>query len=109
MLREVGFVYAQRIDPFDGGPHFHARTDDITLVKAARRACVADAAQAPIDAGGRRQVFLIARERPVPPRFVVARVELPSFPEGERVSLPDDVRCALEVSAGDEVALLPIG
>ena len=24
MLREVGFSYAHRIDPFDGGPHFHA-------------------------------------------------------------------------------------
>ncbi|HEX3903071.1 MAG TPA: arginine N-succinyltransferase [Polyangia bacterium] len=109
MLREVGFVYAERIDPFDGGPHFHARTDDITLVRAARVARVADATHAPIDAGGRRQIFLIAHERPVPPRFVVARVELPSLPEGERVWLPDDVRRALEVVAGDEVALLQIG
>ncbi|HXT98190.1 MAG TPA: arginine N-succinyltransferase [Polyangia bacterium] len=108
MLREVGFSYAHRIDPFDGGPHFHARTDDITLVKAARTARVADAGYAPIDAGGRRQVFLVARERPAPPCFAVARIELPSLPEGERVSLPDDVRRALEVTAGDEVAILRI-
>ena len=47
MLREVGFAYAHRIDPFDGGPHFHARTDDITLVRAARVAQVADAARGP--------------------------------------------------------------
>ncbi len=67
LLREVGFAYAHRIDPFDGGPHFHAKTDDITLVKAARVARVADAAHAPIDAGGRRQAFLVARERPVGP------------------------------------------
>ena len=79
LLREVGFAYAHRIDPFDGGPHFHAKTDDITLVKAARVAQVADAAQAPIDAGGRRQAFLVARERAVAPRFVAARVELPSL------------------------------
>ncbi|HLK92943.1 MAG TPA: arginine N-succinyltransferase, partial [Polyangia bacterium] len=59
LLREVGFVYQHRIDPFDGGPHFHARTDDITLVRAVRAAPVADAAQAPVDAGGRRQVFLV--------------------------------------------------
>ena len=43
MLREIGFSYAHRIDPFDGGPHFHARTDDITLVRATRTARVADA------------------------------------------------------------------
>ncbi|HLK92707.1 MAG TPA: arginine N-succinyltransferase, partial [Polyangia bacterium] len=108
LLREVGFAYQHRIDPFDGGPHFHARTDDITLVKAVRAVPVADAAQAPIDAGGRRQVFLVARERPAPPCFVVARIELPSLPEGERVSLPEDVRRALEVTAGDEVAVLRI-
>src|SRR5215471_6128924 len=41
MLREIGFEYANRIDPFDGGPHFHARTDDITLVRQLGRARVA--------------------------------------------------------------------
>ena len=108
MLREAGFSYANRIDPFDGGPHFHARTDDIAPVKAARTARVADARHAPIDAGGRRQVFLVARERNEPPFFLAARVELPSLPEGEGVSLPDDVRRSLEVSAGDEIAIVRI-
>jgi arginine N-succinyltransferase len=108
LLREVGFAYAHRIDPFDGGPHFHAKTDDITLVKAARVARVADAAHASIDAGGRRQTFLVARERAAAPRFAAARVELPSLAEDERIALPDDVRRALEVSGGDEVALVRI-
>jgi arginine N-succinyltransferase len=108
LLREVGFAYAQRIDPFDGGPHFHAKTDHITLVKTTRVARVADAAHAPIDAGGRRQTFLVARERPAAPRFVAARVELPSLTDDERIGLPDDVRRALEVTAGDEVAVLRI-
>ena len=108
MLRAIGFEYAHRIDPFDGGPHFHARTDDITLVRAARVARVADAGHAPIDAGGRRRSSRRARG-PVPPCFLAARVELPSLPEGEGVSLPDDVRRALGVAAGDEVAVLQIG
>ena len=38
MLRRIGFEYAQQIDPFDGGPHFIARTDDITIVRRAREA-----------------------------------------------------------------------
>jgi arginine N-succinyltransferase len=37
MLRRVGFQYAGRVDPFDGGPHFLARTDEVSLVRAARR------------------------------------------------------------------------
>jgi arginine N-succinyltransferase len=33
MLKRVGFRYAERIDPFDGGPHFVAPTGEITLVE----------------------------------------------------------------------------
>ncbi len=33
MLRRIGFQYCNRIDPFDGGPHFRAHTDEIQLVK----------------------------------------------------------------------------
>jgi arginine N-succinyltransferase len=37
MLRRVGFEYAQRVDPFDGGPHFTCATDKISLVAAVKR------------------------------------------------------------------------
>ncbi len=37
MLCRIGFRYANQIDPFDGGPHFIANTDDVTLIKNARR------------------------------------------------------------------------
>ena len=33
MLRRIGFRYAERIDPFDGGPHFVALADEITLIR----------------------------------------------------------------------------
>jgi arginine N-succinyltransferase len=36
MLRRIGFEYAHQIDPFDGGPHFIAETDRVTLVRDAR-------------------------------------------------------------------------
>ncbi|HTE50535.1 MAG TPA: arginine N-succinyltransferase [Kofleriaceae bacterium] len=36
MLRRIGFEYAQQIDPFDGGPHFIAETDRVTLLRDAR-------------------------------------------------------------------------
>ena len=35
MLSKIGFEYANQIDPFDGGPHYIAKTDKITLVKNA--------------------------------------------------------------------------
>jgi len=42
LLKRIGFRYANRIDPFDGGPHFTAPTDEITLVARTRRARVAE-------------------------------------------------------------------
>lgn len=36
LLRRIGFEYAFEIDPFDGGPHFAAKTDLITVVSNAR-------------------------------------------------------------------------
>src|SRR4029077_21157762 len=67
MLREVGFAFAHRIDPFDGGPPLHARTDDITLARNTRsgRVAVLPAAEGEPPAGLRS--FLVARERPEPP------------------------------------------
>lgn len=37
ILERLGFMYHNRIDPLDGGPHLEARTSDIELVKATRR------------------------------------------------------------------------
>ncbi|MFO0669257.1 MAG: arginine N-succinyltransferase [Polyangiaceae bacterium] len=40
MLRRIGFRYAERVDPFDGGPHFTAPTDEISLVSRAHKVTV---------------------------------------------------------------------
>lgn len=41
MLESIGFRYSHRIDPFDGGPHYHASTDDISIVRNAEQYRVA--------------------------------------------------------------------
>jgi arginine N-succinyltransferase len=40
MLRRIGFRYAYRVDPFDGGPHFTAPTDDVLLVQRTQEVVV---------------------------------------------------------------------
>ncbi|MCA9294395.1 MAG: arginine N-succinyltransferase [Phycisphaerales bacterium] len=37
MLKDIGFRFTHRIDPFDAGPHYEANRDDISVVKATRR------------------------------------------------------------------------
>lgn len=69
ILRRVGFHYAARVDPFDGGPHFTARTDDVTLVRAARRVELAHNPSAHLT-----ERVLLARRTVQPPYFVAVPV-----------------------------------
>jgi arginine N-succinyltransferase len=41
MLRRIGFQYAERVDPFDGGPHFTCATDRVSLIQQVRSRPVA--------------------------------------------------------------------
>jgi arginine N-succinyltransferase len=103
MLREIGFEYAQRIDPFDGGPHFHATIDEISLVGAAARVRAGDAPDA---AGG--SAFLVARESASAPYFVATKVLAPRPDNDGRLALPADAREVLKATPGDELAILPL-
>jgi arginine N-succinyltransferase len=104
MLRKVGFEYAQRIDPFDGGPHFHARTDDITLVRDVGRAVVA---QGEGGRGGKPRPLLVLSQRAEPPCVLAARVEAaPPEANGATLALPAEVLRALRLSPGEEAAFL---
>jgi arginine N-succinyltransferase len=124
MLREIGFEYARRIDPFDGGPHFHAKTDEITLVGAVARALVDEAvdgagdgavdnaveqAPPPSETGGpgAPRAYLVARESASAPFFLATKVIAPPPGKDGRLALPRGVREGLRVSLGDEVAILP--
>jgi arginine N-succinyltransferase len=101
MLRRIGFNYIDRIDPFDGGPHFIAKTDEITLVKKTQKCTVVKLAET-----GDAPFALISIERDRPPHFaaVGSRMKL----EGNQVGLPDATLTALGIQPGDEVGVLPI-
>ena len=67
MLRRIGFEYAEQIDPFDGGPHFVANTDDITIVRDAAEVEVRTVDDAAAAARGRSsRVETPGREAAVP-------------------------------------------
>jgi arginine N-succinyltransferase len=103
MLRAIGFEYAETIDPFDGGPHYKARTDDISLVKNSRRARVAAISEA--DEG--RPYGLVAVEHPTGPRFQAIGTRFRLLDGGE-IGLTDATRAVLNVQAGDHVSYLPL-
>jgi arginine N-succinyltransferase len=104
LLRRIGFSFAHRIDPFDGGPHFHAATDEIALVKGTRRVTVRALIDGDPSVGDPPAVdTLIAIDRPGPPYFRAVRAPVRLL--GDAVMLPAAAAAALEVGTGDPVAV----
>ncbi len=99
LLGRIGFRNWHRIDPFDGGPHFVARLDDVSLVRAIERW--------PVRAGA---------PRPGTPRALVV-ADLPSAPHFRALAVPTEFRDgaawiapaaldALAVAEGSELSTL---
>lgn len=100
LLRRIGFRYAQRVDPFDGGPHFLARTDEVSLV--------AGAVQRPTrigHPGPDARSALVARGWGAAPHFRA----LPAHVDAEGVALEEAQLARLGLDPGEPVWVLPLG
>jgi arginine N-succinyltransferase len=103
LLRRIGFRYAHRVDPFDGGPHFTARMDEITLVARTKRG---EAVRAYAPAAGEAKA-IVAVEMAEAPYFraVMAPVRAEGAGGYEIAAEAWDV---LGLSSGSNVIVLPI-
>jgi len=100
MLRRIGFEYAGQIDPFDGGPHFVAKTDDVTLVRNA----VEVAVRVVGDADGERPWAVLAVEGPRRPQFRAIGTRVIPLEAGT-VGIAADARKRLDIEDGQRVWL----
>jgi arginine N-succinyltransferase len=102
MLRRIGFRYAERVDPFDGGPHFTAPTDEVTLVARSKKVKVR-ATTTPSSARA-----LVGVDLPGPPYF---RAVVSPYKEAgeEEASISEEAadRLGLE-KKGSEAWVLPL-
>jgi arginine N-succinyltransferase len=107
MLVRAGFKYANRIDPFDGGPHFHARTDELIPVKSSRRLMLAETWASPPDPAG-TVVAIVAADLGGAPRSPFRAVRAPAQIVGEKVVLLEETARFLGVDLEDPVGVLPL-
>jgi arginine N-succinyltransferase len=101
MLRRVGFRYNKRIDPFDGGPHFVAPIEEVSLVQETRRL-----------------PLRIGALEPTAPRALVARsfgeapffraIPVPASMSQTDVTLAPEDAEALGAADGDVLSVLPL-
>jgi arginine N-succinyltransferase len=104
MLRRIGFRYADRVDPFDGGPHFFAAMEDIQPVRDTRSCVVGASLPATALEGSVRA--LVAVEFEVPPFFraTLAQVKL----HGGRIQIDEASEKHLGLEEGRQVLALPL-
>lgn len=105
MLTRIGFRYVNRVDPFDGGPHFIAPTDEIDLVQRTRRGPLRSMRADELP--DRRSLVAVLRD--APPYFlaVPARVELPVEP-GDPISTEPDAVAHLQLQPDEIAVVLPL-
>jgi arginine N-succinyltransferase len=99
MLKRVGFRYVNRVDPFDGGPHFCARVDDVSVIAGHRRG----PSRAEITVGN---THLVARLTPEPPYLVALPARATVNDTG--IGLGPSSMDALGLTPGDEVHTVPL-
>ena len=98
MLRRIGFDYAQQIDPFDGGPHFIANTDTITIVRDATELVVSD------EKPGTRRWAILGHETAGPSTFRGFGGLVTPASDGT-IGLSADLRAVLGIEIGQKVWL----
>lgn len=103
MLEKVGFEYVERIDPFDGGPHFEAKLADIVPIRRYRRLKVSER---DLDLEEEGELLLIGVEgKGRQHRFRAARTACRI--DGESCTLPAEVKALLSIDKGDRVSAIP--
>ncbi|MGZ5966255.1 MAG: arginine N-succinyltransferase [Polyangiales bacterium] len=107
LLERIGFRYCERVDPFDGGPHFLANTDEITLGQDSQRGPIVDTWPGdPPPASSPRHRAVVATESKEPPFW--KSVMVPYDPRGEGIVIAAAAAEAIDAKIGDEVMFLPI-
>jgi arginine N-succinyltransferase len=101
LLEGLGFRPVGRIDPFDGGPHYEARLAELTVVRAHRRAPLAEH---PLRRAAPE--LLVARLLPAGPSRLRA-VRTPGRLGTGGLLLPAQAREALGASPGELLHLIP--
>ncbi len=102
MLLRAGFHYANRIDPFDGGPHFVADQRDVLPIRATESRKVV---LRPANAPEALYPALVGRDLPEPPYFLAYPTQI-SFPDTEHVLLAPAVADALRATTDTPVWVL---
>lgn len=106
MLTKTGFTYAKQVDPFDGGPHYTAITNDITTIKSCQKAIVTldeHTKEVHLEEKDAKR-YIVGTENDKKPQYFRATSLILSKNDGDTtLPLSADIMKALDVTLGDVV------
>lgn len=101
MLERIGFKYVDHIDPFDGGPHYEANLDDISLIHRYRSATLGEK---PLEQEADECLVAVTRATGTN-RFRAVRTQV-RF-DDQTVFISKAARTLLKVKPGDKLNIIP--
>ena len=103
LLKRIGFRYWNRVDPFDGGPHFIAQTDEIHLVERTKRV---EVRSGHVPSPGPR--CLLAVESELAPYFHAVPTLFAPGAAPTSITVPPETALALGLTDGGVAIALPL-
>src|SRR6266849_2059108 len=101
MLEQIGFRYVDHIDPFDGGPHYEATTEEISLIQQYRSSRVS-----PRDLTQPGMEALVASERASGRnRFRAVKTQVAL--DNRQAMLSSTAKDVLQVEPGAAIGIIP--
>lgn len=100
LLRRIGFRYWNRVDPFDGGPHFIADMDDVSLIQRTTRST------AIVGHPNSATRSLVCVETPAHPFFQALAVPVQATTDGSIIDA-EAANC-LSLRTGTPISVLPL-
>lgn len=104
LLSKIGFRYSHRVDPFDGGPHFEAEQDEISLLKEALKGRIQADENTVKDSLGIVGRFSPKHESGNRFKALVS----PCRSDGGEIYAPSSVLLALGMASNEEVTVIKI-
>jgi arginine N-succinyltransferase len=102
MLERLNFEYRGFVDPFDGGPHLDAKTDDITPVKLTKKFTVAE----PVPMSRCKDQCIVSKlDSDGEFRAIDENICLL---DNKRIALPKTYMQVLQIEPGDKVGVTPM-
>ncbi|MBK9293782.1 MAG: arginine N-succinyltransferase [Oligoflexia bacterium] len=99
LLENIGFKYLNQIDPFDGGPHYGAKMNEITLVKKCKKYEVVSGKVGHFDT-----TALVGLDEGGGFRGCMSYFDV----KNNKIILPENTFSLLKIAAGTKVYISPI-